>query len=410
MLAKEHGLIADLKDDCGVEGEGRFCTDNGITLDHGEVQKILACLERIKTELTTGTLMSKETFSVADIFKEEFSQNVFMRTPSQLDDETIWSIFRWFKLFETIDNASYNNLNDVSALSYTEWKECGGVALINFKDGYKSVFPLLTNHFPNELIRLNKSARKVIIDPKTSKGALIEVQCDGESFYSNHVIVTASIGFLKKHKQDFFIPSLPFHKHRMIESIGYGTINKIYLQFEHVFWKPQDRGFQLIWTRKHPQFPEWVYDITGFDVMRGHRNVLLGWIGGQGGRDIENETDEQVSKTCTNILKLFLPNEVVTEPISVVCSRWFTNEFTCGSYSYRTLNYEKNRLDLNDLIEPLRVKVDGDIEWPAVLFAGEACDSQFFSTTHGAFQSGVREAERLINFYEKLKCTKSAKL
>jgi len=31
-----------------------------------------------------------------------------------------------------------------------------------------------------------------------------------------------------------------------------------------------------------------------------------------------------------------------------------------------------------------------------LLFAGEATDERFYSTVHGAFASGVREAERIL--------------
>lgn len=44
-----------------------------------------------------------------------------------------------------------------------------------------------------------------------------------------------------------------------------------------------------------------------------------------------------------------------------------------------------------DLAEPLLVNGK-----PIVLFAGEATHSHFYSTVHGAIESGFREAERII--------------
>jgi spermine oxidase len=52
--------------------------------------------------------------------------------------------------------------------------------------------------------------------------------------------------------------------------------------------------------------------------------------------------------------------------------------------------------EIECLAEPLCV--DGA---PAVLFAGEATHPYFFSTTHGARESGIREAERLESNYTK---------
>lgn len=34
-----------------------------------------------------------------------------------------------------------------------------------------------------------------------------------------------------------------------------------------------------------------------------------------------------------------------------------------------------------------------------ILFAGEATHERFFSTVHGAIESGFREADRLIEYY-----------
>jgi monoamine oxidase len=36
-----------------------------------------------------------------------------------------------------------------------------------------------------------------------------------------------------------------------------------------------------------------------------------------------------------------------------------------------------------------------------LLFAGEATSDNYFSTVHGAFDSGKREAERIMEFYSK---------
>lgn len=38
---------------------------------------------------------------------------------------------------------------------------------------------------------------------------------------------------------------------------------------------------------------------------------------------------------------------------------------------------------------------------PVILFAGEACHQQYFSTAHGAFLSGIEQAEKVLNFYKK---------
>ena len=52
-----------------------------------------------------------------------------------------------------------------------------------------------------------------------------------------------------------------------------------------------------------------------------------------------------------------------------------------------------DRWHLHRLAEPLLDQEDGR---PLVLFAGEATHAEHYGTAHGAFMSGVREAERLL--------------
>lgn len=37
---------------------------------------------------------------------------------------------------------------------------------------------------------------------------------------------------------------------------------------------------------------------------------------------------------------------------------------------------------------------------PVVLFAGEACHEKNFSTAHGAFSSGIEQAQKIIDHYK----------
>jgi monoamine oxidase len=63
-----------------------------------------------------------------------------------------------------------------------------------------------------------------------------------------------------------------------------------------------------------------------------------------------------------------------------------------GSWSYQTVSSTASGVGPADLAQP---EMDGRL-----LFAGEATHDYYFSTTHGAVESGWREADRII---EKLK-------
>ena len=63
---------------------------------------------------------------------------------------------------------------------------------------------------------------------------------------------------------------------------------------------------------------------------------------------------------------------------------------------YVSMDSEKNDASTGDLAEP--VYVGGGV--PRLLFAGEATSGRFFSTVHGAVESGFREADRIVSLYK----------
>lgn len=85
----------------------------------------------------------------------------------------------------------------------------------------------------------------------SSRTGKILITCaDGSSYTADHVIFTASLGVLKDRHQTLFTPNLPAEKISAIESIGFGAIGKIYLEFEHPFWPMESskwHGYYFLW-------------------------------------------------------------------------------------------------------------------------------------------------------------------
>ena len=160
--------------------------------------------------------------------------------------------------------------------------------------------------------------------------------------------------------------------------MGFGTINKIFLEFDSPFWPVNSQfAIKLVWIDKinNHQYPNWVYDMTGFDVSRNHRSTLIGWIGGQGARDVEIESEETISTVCHNLLKQFLRSNLIRKPVKVFCSKWFTNEYFQGSYSHPTRESEALSLPNSILSEPIYVEMPRDgLMVPRIMIAGEATD------------------------------------
>lgn len=81
----------------------------------------------------------------------------------------------------------------------------------------------------------------------------VEVTCeDGSKYQADHVIFTGSLGVLKRHHQTLFTPPLPKRKVKAIEAMGYGTLGKIFLEFEQPFWSTNVKewvSYSLLWNQ-----------------------------------------------------------------------------------------------------------------------------------------------------------------
>lgn len=74
-------------------------------------------------------------------------------------------------------------------------------------------------------------------------------------------------------------------------------------------------------------------------------------------------------------------------------SKWLSNKWTRGTYSHVSVNSDTSTSHYTDLARP--IYIDGV---PRILLAGEATHSHFYSTTHGAFESGQKQSTFLYNY------------
>lgn len=72
--------------------------------------------------------------------------------------------------------------------------------------------------------------------------------CDGEEHSADYVIITMSLGVLKNQHDKIFYPSLPVEKVDAINKLGYGNVNKIFLEYTRPFWIWKEGGIQLAWS------------------------------------------------------------------------------------------------------------------------------------------------------------------
>ncbi|NWR71993.1 PAOX oxidase, partial [Centropus unirufus] len=282
-----------------------------------------------------------------------------------------------------------------------------------FPGGYSSLPNCMLLGLPEGTVLLNKAVRTIqwqgsfCKEGDEARDFPVQVKCeDGDTFLADHVIVTIPLGFLKEHHQDFFQPALPQQKAEAIHHLGFGTNNKIFLEFEQPFWEPQQQFLAVVWEDESPlKEPStdleanWFKKLMGFMVLQPpeqHGHVLCGFIAGKESEYMETLSDMEVLSTMTHILRMLTGNPCLPAPRSMLRSKWHSTPYTCGSYTYVAVG--SSGADIDMLAQPL----PQDLKDPRplqLLFAGEATHRTFYSTTHGALLSGWREAERLNELF-----------
>ncbi|CAK1554252.1 unnamed protein product [Leptosia nina] len=264
------------------------------------------------------------------------------------------------------------------------------------KHGYKTFFELMLNTYkngpglPNLDIKLSTEVSQIVW-PKDGSGD-VKVSCtDGSTYTAKHVIVTVSLGVLKERYTTMFSPVLPDEKITSIQKMSLGLVNKVILRFPQRFWVENtvyvlvevDNDGEDLWFTKHG-------DIS---TPMALDTALTIWLAGDAAKTTENLSDEVVLDKSMKLLRRFLgQNYTIPEPTGMIRSKWYSNAYTRGSYTFDNLEAPKHPKLRENLGAPL-IDAKGI---PRVLFAGEATNPIHYATVHGASETGHREAMRIF--------------
>ncbi|CAM4718002.1 unnamed protein product [Leuciscus chuanchicus] len=229
---------------------------------------------------------------------------------------------------------------------------------------------------------------------------------NGEEILADHVIVTISLGCLKAQASSLFIPCLPCKKMEVIDKLCFGSIAKIFLEYEEAFWENEVGTISLIYEDDTPASVstnkmQWLKSLQFFSVLRPKErfgNILIGWCPGDIADLIETMTDDELSTAITDHLKMFFGHSNIPQPKSILSTKWRSNKFVKGTYAFLPVGVDGQVMDT--LAQPL-VGCRCPGEDLQVLFAGEATMKTLYGTVQGALLSGHREADRLAAHYKK---------
>lgn len=97
----------------------------------------------------------------------------------------------------------------------------------------------------------------------------------------------------------------------------------------------------------------------------------------------ELDDDELIEMVMVHLRDMY--GDDIPEPTGMRRSTWGTDPFTFGSYSFPSVSTEMKHFDRLGAAHG------------RVFFAGEHTSRDYFGTVHGAYLSGVRAAEEIID-------------
>ncbi|XP_042203782.1 spermine oxidase-like isoform X3 [Homarus americanus] len=419
-----------LDDKLSVDGRGVFVMENGRQIKENIIQEVLEIMEEADDDCKeynhSKKLKGVDQISVGDVYR-----NFFFTYLKACDKDSLivrrikLALYYWTLRWQRIDNAC-DSLHQLSASCWGNYVFCSGKENMNPKAGFLSILEaILADTRTNLKLRSEVDSIDYASEVMAESGGYFRpdgttypviIKCkDGSEFEAQHVIVTPSIGYLKSHSS-LFSPALPTKLQKAITSMGYGTIDKIYLEYENCWWPSHWEGVQLVWTKDIPDFEceapntlridgsseqmnqYWVRAISGFDPVFNQTSMLCGWIGGPEAEYMEGLSADEVGQACTKLLKLFLGWKHIPYPKKIYRSCWASDFFSRGSYSYHPVGCncgaENSENDLN--MPVCAVTKEGD-KIPVLVLAGEANSRAYYSTVHGALQSGIAQTTHYVN-------------
>jgi len=213
------------------------------------------------------------------------------------------------------------------------------------------------------------------------------------SVQAQTVLVTVPLGVLKSNDITFD-PPLPQEKIEAMNAMDVGVLDKFILYWDQetmekapVFKEKWDEVKDRTWFQLVTPETNTSTDWTVFLNSRAYNGLhsMTAWIGGSAADAMEAMEDEDILEQVLANLKLMFGSDVLP-PTNFVVTRWGTDKYSKGSYSYRSVD-----MDFEGVAGRLSRSVDDK-----VFFAGEhTSDSGWAGTAVGAYETGEAAAKAM---------------
>lgn len=345
----------------------RLITSYDRSLAYNTSGKLLSNAEKARMEN-----LSKQVFRVLKQAQDKDTdvsiQQAIKPLMRQLDKSSEVYRFINFILSSEIEQEYSGSTENLSAHWYDDDKAFPGDDAL-FVQGFRVIPEFLAQGLSIELGQVVKEIQWY--------QSPVQVITQKTKFIADHVVITLPLGVLQA-KSVRFTPELPQSKQTAIAKLGMGVLNKCYLRFPNVFWSVDVDWLEYV-SAKKGEWTEWV----SFKRV-ANLPILLGFNAADRGREMEAWSDQQIVTNAMQTLRMIY-GVGIPEPIDYQITRWATDPFSLGSYSYNRVG------TLPEMRQELAAPLKG-----LVFFAGEASEQNYFATAHGAYLSGLRVAKEIL--------------
>jgi len=297
--------------------------------------------------------------------KTQSFQDVFNSLYPTLENNRLWkymlSAYLEFDTGGDISQLSSKYFDDDEAFSGTD------VIVIN---GYDKIANVLGDGLN---IRLNSRVTEINY---TATKSLVKV--NGDSIEADYVIVSVPLGVLKKNSIAF-TPILPTAKLSAIQNTKMGNVNKFLFIWKTPFWETnvQYIGYTPDTKGKFNYFMNMLKFLPTTNSLMTFAYVDYASV-------TETMNDAQVINEVMAQLKAIYGTGI-PNPTNMLRTKWGQNINTFGSYSFAT--NDTTSADFDTMAKEISNKL---------FFAGEHTIRDYRGTVHGAYLSGIREADKII--------------
>lgn len=320
-------------------------------------------------------------------------------------------------------DTSADDLGDLDLTAEGEYRDFPGDH-VTIPGGYSRVVEHLVAALPPGTVRLGLLLRRL---DWSETPVRLHFADGAPTLTADHVILTVSLGVLKASLGKdasaagaiAFDPPLPPFKREAVARLGFGVVNKLFMEVEAVAAPEPEGGdeqpapapdfpfLHMAFGGHVAKIPWWMRGTESICPVYAGSSVALAWFAGREAVHLESLPDDEIIRGLHATLDSFLPAPLRCCSGATATSRWrvrrikrsgwATDQLFLGSYSYVAVGSGGEDLDL--MAEPLPRAPEAKRTALLVLFAGEATHRTHYSTTHAAYLSGVREANRLLQHY-----------